>query len=613
MNKWNILENNQLSKDLKWKYKEMKQLFKNENLEENFFTDQFLDIYEEINDKLSTLLLSDEVEDIENEKSQKFIERVFQKSFNKAIETIINLGRWNIEKLNYSLFIPGKKVNQSNSNQNVNEIKEVSKYNNFLKVYYDLFLWRKGITIKVYEEKLNADKMRKLPYKIIHIQWWKFSRTILISDQIWQATFVYDWIIEASIFQNIKKWNPIDWNYSMRIIYGKNYSSDIKDIISEDFQFEIEVHNKQKTEKQILQEELNYIDQEELLQTLLNYEWRSIQESYDYFMSLKTWDKNNKNSIGWLKIKGKGVGELKTMSWIEIEWNITSPTKFKQWIQEIFKWEDIEKSQELIQEELLQTLLNYGWRSIQESYDYFMSLKTWDKNNKNSIGWLKIKGKGVGELKTISWIEIEWNITSPTIFKQWIQEIFKWENIDIQEIEKPQELTQEELLQTLLNYEWRSIQESYDYFMSLKTWDKDNKDSIKGLKIKGKSVIELKNISWTEIEWELRSPAIFKQWIQEIFKWEEIEKPQELIQEELLQTLLNYEWRSIQESYDYFMSLKTWDKDNKDSIKGLKIKGKSVIELKNISWIEIEWELRSPAIFKQWIQEIFKWEDIQFK
>jgi hypothetical protein len=59
--------------------------------------------------------------------------------------------------------------------------------------------------VKQFEETLNPERMRKVPYQIYHIMTNNLQKTVLISDQIGQATFVYDTIISPEIFQIIEK------------------------------------------------------------------------------------------------------------------------------------------------------------------------------------------------------------------------------------------------------------------------------------------------------------------------------------------------------------------------------------------------------------------------
>jgi hypothetical protein len=48
------------------------------------------------------------------------------------------------------------------------ELRTLDKYDEFLRVYHSLFFGNKNVKIDVYIENLNKDKMRKVPYKIIH-------------------------------------------------------------------------------------------------------------------------------------------------------------------------------------------------------------------------------------------------------------------------------------------------------------------------------------------------------------------------------------------------------------------------------------------------------------
>jgi hypothetical protein len=59
--------------------------------------------------------------------------------------------------------------------------------------------------VKQFEETLSPERMRKIPYQIYHITTKNIQKTVLISDQIGQATFVYDTIISPEIFQIIEK------------------------------------------------------------------------------------------------------------------------------------------------------------------------------------------------------------------------------------------------------------------------------------------------------------------------------------------------------------------------------------------------------------------------
>ncbi len=470
------------------------------------------------------------------------------------------------------------------------ELQTSPKNKIFLRVLHKM--WIDFWNVQEYEEQLNPKRMRQIPYKIYHIENWGTQKTVLICDQIGQATFVYDAIIEPAIFQVIEKWEEIDWNKALKIIYNKKtYENNLERALNTTLTFE-------EKEKQIVNEEEEKADEkkeiltkEELFKKLWNYEWRSEQESYDFFMWL--WSiKIAKIKIWWNK-----VHSLKTLSWIEIEWVIIYPSVFQEWIEKIFEWKDIVKitkltKEILTKEELFKKLWNYEWRSEQESYDFFMGWWT------REIKALKIWWNRVTGLKSISWIEIEWEIKNISVFQEWIEKIFEWKDIvKITKLTK-EILTKEELFKKLWNYEWRSEQESYDFFMGW--WTRE----IKALKIWWNKVTRLKSISWIEIEWEGKNPSVFQEWIEKIFEWKGIVRIEEFTKEELFKKLWNYEWRSMQESYDFFMWL--W------SIKIAKIEiwWNKVHSLKTLSWIEIEWNINTLSVFQEWIEKVFEGKDI---
>jgi hypothetical protein len=96
--------------------------------------------------------------------------------------------------------------------------------------------------------------------------------------------------------------------------------------------------------------------------------------------------------------------------------------------------------------------------------------------------------------------------------------MFKDQNIIFKKLEK---FTKDKLLETMYKYKW-SPQKSYDYFMNLTPYGIDDWDSIKKLKINWFGVTRLKTISWSKIIWEIKTLLVFQEWIQEIFKDQDI-------------------------------------------------------------------------------------------
>lgn len=95
----------------------------------------------------------------------------------------------------------------SEEENNYKEI-EVQKFNSVLKALF--YFWINLWDIKIYEETLTNNKIRKIPYRIIIVNTNNFKKTILVSDQKWEASFVYNWIIRAEKFENAKKSETIN-------------------------------------------------------------------------------------------------------------------------------------------------------------------------------------------------------------------------------------------------------------------------------------------------------------------------------------------------------------------------------------------------------------------
>ena len=107
--------------------------------------------------------------------------------------------------------------------------ESVDKYRQFLNI---LLLININIEdLLIYEEKIDKDIMRQYPYKIIYISEWNIDKTVLISDEIWQATFVYDWIIRIEKFENYEKWEQIEWLVAKQIPYSEKYLENLKEAI----------------------------------------------------------------------------------------------------------------------------------------------------------------------------------------------------------------------------------------------------------------------------------------------------------------------------------------------------------------------------------------------
>jgi hypothetical protein len=138
--------------------------------------------------------------------------------------------QYEIEKLSYGIL----ESDENNENKRVgtkkewNESKEVTSAPKFEELKELLKEMKVEILGKIYEETINEDRFREYPYKIIHIEVNGKKKTILVSDEIGQITFVYDGNIDKLSFKNAIKWYDINWVKVSKIKYLNNYSENLK-------------------------------------------------------------------------------------------------------------------------------------------------------------------------------------------------------------------------------------------------------------------------------------------------------------------------------------------------------------------------------------------------
>lgn len=127
----NIIETDysELTKEIREKSINIKELLKVNWITEEVFTDKFLDIYSELEEKLYTLL--SEKTERTNDNKIRSMDKLFEKTVKKAIDRIIELKENTENELEYSLFIPWNKKNLWKDLIWDLEIKETNKYNQF--------------------------------------------------------------------------------------------------------------------------------------------------------------------------------------------------------------------------------------------------------------------------------------------------------------------------------------------------------------------------------------------------------------------------------------------------------------------------------------------------
>lgn len=115
------------------------------------------------------------------------------------------------------------------------EVAQAPKFQTFLRILNKRWIsFDSLIVLEEDEEVLKADKrMREIPYKIIYLREWDVEKTVLISDEVWQATFVYEWIIREDNFANFSKWEAIESIIPEKIVFWKTYNKRLEKAIFE--------------------------------------------------------------------------------------------------------------------------------------------------------------------------------------------------------------------------------------------------------------------------------------------------------------------------------------------------------------------------------------------
>ena len=145
-----------------------------------------------------------------------------------------------ITVLSHDLFIPGNLDIEKSDTDNKNKItvKKTDKNKILKRVLHDLW-YKPSDIIKIFVENLDTNRMRKIPYNIYYLDKSGMKKSVLICDQIWQATFVYEEIIDTDIFQNIEKWETIWDSQALKIIYSKkSFGSNLEIALSDTLNFD---------------------------------------------------------------------------------------------------------------------------------------------------------------------------------------------------------------------------------------------------------------------------------------------------------------------------------------------------------------------------------------
>ena len=219
-----------------WSYTKMDILFKEISkywISKEDFINRFLEIYEEIESRYSEVFLK---------KWYTQIESFFDKFVSLATQKIIEIQKGKENELNFSIFVPKEsKLNmikrRNNTNNKTEILRKAPKYDTLLRVLHKKYwLELEWVEINTYLEALNKNRVRRLPYRVVVIKIKGKSLTIVINDQIWEWTYVYDWIIEPSILSNVSKWDIVEGKKPLLIkYYSGRFENNLDILFSDDF------------------------------------------------------------------------------------------------------------------------------------------------------------------------------------------------------------------------------------------------------------------------------------------------------------------------------------------------------------------------------------------
>ncbi len=388
-----------LSKEIQKKYRELNELFWAKWINENKFTDKFLEIYEEVQNKVFVLLSSSEK--LNQEKVEETVEKLFQNTFNKAILSIIDINKSNALLLNYSIFKSKWTIERWKNWKSNFDFKEWFKYEEFLKLYNELFFWKKDVDLKIYMENVDSSKVRNSPYFIINIYWNNIWKTILLSNKIWEATFIYNTIIEPKSFEFTTKWQEINWERPIRIVYDENYTKELKELILQKEFYEYK--DSEITDEDVNKREQDYYNKiyiKTILTSITDAKWNKVD------IDLNTiWVVDFRNLYFWKNTK---YGKISGQRLLKNNWWTNSAILKK--VLEIY-W--------INRKDLADTKLDYN---NQEHIKELLNNVTDSKLNKVEVDYNKISLIEFSKLNLWHWTEF-WKI-------KWITLLINvwWEN-----------------------------------------------------------------------------------------------------------------------------------------------------------------------------------------
>ncbi|MFK7780575.1 MAG: hypothetical protein QM490_05585 [Candidatus Gracilibacteria bacterium] len=260
-------------------------------------------------------------------------------------------------------------------------IKTIQKEKIFIRVLYKMG-YDAG-EIRQYEEKINSNRMRHIPYKIFHLQNQDNQKTVLICDEVGQATFIYDGIILPFAFKEVEKGEMIGKMKPLKVIYRKQtFEKKLGIALNNKLNLQLkekpivnEIEEKlDKEKKQASKEELqNMWSKGELQKEILSKKWN---------IYAKNWNEKNGEKKGYLL-------PASVLVLIRILGGNSKVSLAKEYIACLLEGREYEKKRKIYKEELHE-MFEKG--ELQEDIFFFSKwnvyAKNWNENNGEEKGYL---------------------------------------------------------------------------------------------------------------------------------------------------------------------------------------------------------------------------------
>ena len=269
------------------------------------------------------------------------------------------------------------------------ENKKAEKYSIFQEALREFFWANLDLSIDIYEEQ---EGKREHPYKIIHLTKWDTQRTYLISNKIWEATFIYDGLIGPEKFISISKNTPMNWKFPRTIKYWNQYKENLKESFSDEYLFE------KKEERELKREDIK------------KYLEKYPQSKEKSLLILSAED------IKSIEIWWKKIIAIAKICQIEFGWDQVTPSWFKKFLKKLF-WEEWYQEQEASLKEQIKNALEQYAQSKEKS---LLILSAED------IKSIEIWWKKIITIAKIYQIEFEWDVVTTSWFKKFLKKLF-WE------------------------------------------------------------------------------------------------------------------------------------------------------------------------------------------